>query len=410
MTKTIKCVLALLLIAALGFGALPSASAELSGTCGEDAFWVLDDDGTLTISGSGMIWNPDIGVDRLTGLVTSVVIENGITEIAEATFGGYTKLESVELPDTLTVIGEYAFGQCISLCSIELPESLERIDRVAFMGCTSLDTLTVPRNVSSIGQRICNTTAIEMDAENPNFTSENGILFNKDKTALLLYPERGNTAYAVPNGVTTIGASAFGSCDSLKTLTLPESLTKIESQAFAQSGLKEVVFFGAKPSINSNAFQNVLADVFIPSDKNWSSTSQYGGRLTWHRVDRPEFQIQPESQIVPSGRAASFCVTAVGTELSYQWQVLVQNSVWADVTDPDCEGAQTAALTVPVTEERDGSQYRCLISNRMDTRTSETATLTIPATLSRNGLQFRCKVTNAAGTVYSSGATLTVVP
>ena len=479
MKKTMKRLLALLLIAALCFTALPAASAELSGTCGEDAFWVLSDDGTLTIFGTGLIWNPDLGVDRLTGLTTSLVIEAGITEIAEATFGGYTKLERVSLPDTLTVIGEYAFGQCIALSDIELPNSLESIGRVAFMGCTSLDTLTIPRNVSSIGARICDTASIAVDGNNRYFSSENGILFNKNKTSLLLYPERGSAAYVVPSSVKTIGASAFSSCVSLKTLTIPASVTKIETQAFAQAGLQEIVFFGSKPSFpkapngdNSNAFQNVWADVYVPNGKNWSTTSQYGGTLTWHVETAPTIRSQPQNITANEGTTASFSLTASGTDLNYQWQVSTNGTSWADVTDPACGGAQTAALTVPAAAERSGNRYRCVISNHVGDVTSNavkltvrvkpviltqplsvteledapvsfavtatgddlsyawqrkaadgeewtdidpeevpsaaTETLTLSATRERNGEQYRCIVTNAAGSAVSESALLTV--
>jgi hypothetical protein len=120
--------------------------------------WAFCSDGTLTISGSGEMDNyePPEGSNSVPwknyeSSITTIVVQEGVTNIGENAFSGCTALSSVSLPNSVTRIGIDAFFICRSLSSITLPSSLTNIGKDAFAGCTGLTSITIPANVTSIG-------------------------------------------------------------------------------------------------------------------------------------------------------------------------------------------------------------------------------------------------------------------
>ena len=132
-----------------------SASAASSGMCGENVSWVLDDSGTLTISGTGSManysssssapWN-DNASD-----INRVIVGNGVTSIGNYAFASCGNLTSITIPNGVTSIGEDAFNNCKSITGIILPESVQSIGSWAFYFCTALKSINVPNSVTSIG-------------------------------------------------------------------------------------------------------------------------------------------------------------------------------------------------------------------------------------------------------------------
>ena len=195
--------------------------------------------------------------------LTSVTIPNNVTTIGEFTFSECKSLTSVTIPNSVTTIGKLAFQNCYSLTSVTIPNSVTTLEEGAFSGCRSFTSVTIPNSVTIIGELAFNCcrslTSINVASGNLNYSSKDGVLFNKNKLILIQCPE-GNqrTKYTIPNSVTTIGNSAFSRCSSLTSVTIPDSVTTIGNYAFEDcSSLKDVYYSGSeeqwkKISIGSN--------------------------------------------------------------------------------------------------------------------------------------------------------------
>jgi uncharacterized repeat protein (TIGR01451 family) len=141
------------------------------------------------------------GVATITDVSTSI---SGAVTIP-STLGGYP----------VTRIGERAFYDCRSLTSVTIPDSVTSIGSYAFRSCTSL-------------------TSIDVENDNPNYASIDGVLFNKALTQLITSLDGKQGAYTIPDSVTSIGNYAFYNCTKLTSVTIPNSVTNIGSNAFSR--------------------------------------------------------------------------------------------------------------------------------------------------------------------------------
>ncbi|MGN1315965.1 MAG: leucine-rich repeat protein [Acutalibacteraceae bacterium] len=204
--------------------------------------------------------------------LTSVTIGNGVTSIGNYAFCECTNLTSITIPDSVTSVGNSAFEDCTSLISITIPDSVTNIGNYAFYDCTSLTSVTIGSGVTSIGEKTfiwCESlTSINVNENNADYSSINGVLFNKDKTVLVNYPEgRTDTEYAFPDSVTSIGDSAFYYCKSLTSITIPNRVTSIGNYAFYYcTSLTSVTIGSGVTSIGGSAFRGCesLTSVTIP--------------------------------------------------------------------------------------------------------------------------------------------------
>ena len=136
---------------------LYSSNIVASGTSGEkgnNLTWILDDEGVLTISGTGAManWNWEgspwyANKDK----IESVVIEDGVTIIGNYAFFSCASLKNITLPNSVTIIGDHAFDNCRSLNNITLLDGVTSIGDGAFLSCKSLISITLPNSVTSIG-------------------------------------------------------------------------------------------------------------------------------------------------------------------------------------------------------------------------------------------------------------------
>ena len=214
-----------------------SAFADVkTGKCGDNVTYSLDTEtGLLTISGTGDMYSYRQFFQNTN--IKSVIIESGVTSIGDSAFDGCTSLTDVTIPNSVTSIGYSAFRDCRSLTSVTIPDSLTSIGEEAFSSCTSLTSVTIPNSVTSIGDSAfsgCRSlTSIEVSNNNENYSSTDGVLFNKSNSELITYPAgKTDSEYVIPNSVTSIGRSAFSSCSNLTSVTIPSSVTSIGNSAF----------------------------------------------------------------------------------------------------------------------------------------------------------------------------------
>ena len=173
-----------------------------------------------------------------------------VTSIGYSAFSGCSALTSINIPSSVTSIGSWAFSGCSALTSINIPSSVTSIEGAAFLGCSAL-------------------TAFTVDANNPNYSAEGCMLFNKEKTTLFRAVGSLRT-YNIPSSVTSIGYTAFYKCSSLTSINIPNSVTSIGDEAFSFSGLTSINIPSSVKRIGSKAFKGcrALTSINIPSSVN----------------------------------------------------------------------------------------------------------------------------------------------
>ena len=219
--------------------------------------------------------------------LTSVTIPSGVASIGSAAFGDCAELMNVTIPESLRNIGEWAFSGCFALKSVTIPPNVERIGGGAFINCRGLTSVTIPAKVASIGVAAfsyCSALKqINVDASNQTFTSIDGVLYTKDRSVLIAFPNA-LTSVEMPKSVTNIGWCAFEGCSGLKSVTIPEGVDSIESGAFKEcGGLVSVTIPSSVKIIGAEAFMNCkgLKSVTLPEGLSeiWGSAFWGCGEL-----------------------------------------------------------------------------------------------------------------------------------
>ena len=147
--RVLPTLLALCMVLAL----LPVTSfAATSGTRGDNITWTLDDNGHLTISGTGVIYQPDHLDEEWIDQVKTIDIGEGITELGPVAFELGGCIIKVKLPETLTKIGADAFYLESNLEEINIPGKVTEIGEGAFFGCKKLTGVTLPDGLTTIGE------------------------------------------------------------------------------------------------------------------------------------------------------------------------------------------------------------------------------------------------------------------
>ena len=228
--------------------------AMASGSTSDENLEVSFNNGTLTISGSGMITQTSVkNCGHSLSEIKKVIIKKGITSIGACAFYVCSSLNSIEIPNSVTSIGNYAFYSCSSLNSIEIPNSVTSIGDYAFYSCSSLNSIEIPNSVTSIGWG-----AFE------DCSSLNSI--------------------EISNSVRSIGEWAFAGCSSLNSIEIPNSVTSIGWDAFEDcSSLNSIEIPNSVRSIGDWAFDgcNSLTDVYYTGNKTqWEKVdiSSYGNQ------------------------------------------------------------------------------------------------------------------------------------
>jgi len=182
-----------------------------------------------------------------------------VTGIGSWAFWDCTSLTSVTIPDSVTSIGDFVFHSCSGLTSVTIGNSVTNFGEGAFLLCGSLASVTIPDSVTSIGGGAfigCSSlTSIEAGKSNKEYSSEDGVLFNRNKTHLIQFPRGKSRHYSIPNSVTTIERFAFLWCSSLTSITIPNSVISIKGSAFENCrNLTSVTIPDSVTSIGDIAF------------------------------------------------------------------------------------------------------------------------------------------------------------
>ena len=231
-----------------------------SGTCGDDLTWSLNTAGTLTITGTGAMWDYEWCQDGDTvyssapwaGLeITDIALEEGITRIGDCAFlDCRTIFAPLSLPSTLQEIGDTAFSGCYGLYGeLDLPESIIAIGACAFQGCEGLTgALNLPSGISYIGSAV--------------FNGCSGL----------------TGTISIPKNVQYIGDWAFRDCIGFTgKLVVPSNVIVIDEYAFAGcAGIEQVEIPANLQFIGEGAFEDCasLADVYYAGSLNqWNQIS-----------------------------------------------------------------------------------------------------------------------------------------
>ena len=271
---------------------------------------------------------------------TTYNIPQGITAIESSAFYDCKFLTRVTIPDSVTSIGDCAFYLCSSLTSVSIPDSVEQIGTNPFAACFELKTISV-------------------SPEHPYFATIDGVLFRKADKALISYPASiSSSTYTIPQGITSIGDSAFFYCYSLTSVSIPDSVTAIGDSAFFWcSSLTSVSIPDSATSIGDSAFSycDSLTSVNIPD-----SVTSIGDEAFYSCSSLTSVNI-PDSVTSIGDRAFSYCdsltsvsipdsVTAIGNRAFYYCDSLTSVSIPNSVTSigdyafGDCSNL---TLTVP---------------------------------------------------------------
>ena len=262
--KTLSLILALLMVFSLLPASAFAANVVQSGTCGENLTWTLDDEGVLTITGTGeMTESPWLSYKDS---IKTVVIGEGVTSLCGAAFIGCTGITKATLPSSLKTIGYASFCDCTELTSINIPGGVKEIANSAFSGCTGLKSVSIPNSVDTI----------EFGAFS-NCEGLTGISIPSSVKTIETEAFSGCAvlaAISIPGSVTYIGSGAFSGCIALKSADIKGAIPSLQSAMFSGcSSLESVSFPNSVKSIGMNAFYgcDVLKDVyFIGTDMQWA--------------------------------------------------------------------------------------------------------------------------------------------
>ena len=265
--------------------------------------------------------------------IASIKIPDSVTNIGICTFFFCKKLNFVSIPNSVTSIGSEAF-YCTSLTSIKIPDSVTSIGDSAFAGCENLKNIAIGSGVLSIGENAfsgtgyyndksnwnngtlyisdclididndfnsiddytikentrviadqaffdcANLSSINVSNNNKNYSSNDGVLFNKSQTELITYPaDKADSKYIIPNSVMTIDKYAFYGCRNLIGVTIPETLTSIDEFSFFNcASIESINIPNSVKNICQNSFNGCtsLKNVIIPNSITNISVGAFG--------------------------------------------------------------------------------------------------------------------------------------
>ena len=188
-----------------------------------------------------------------------VFIPDSVTQIGDCAFYECSNLTEIPIPKTIKSIGERVFENCEKLTSIIIPDTVTSIEERAFYCCSEMTSIFIPASVSSIGNNAfgnCSKLSeITVSNDNKYYTSKEGVLFDKNMSKLICYPEgKEVTSYTIPESVTSLEPYALQG-SRLNTITLPNNLKSIRKGALSYiNGISTIYIPESVTSIDTLAF------------------------------------------------------------------------------------------------------------------------------------------------------------
>jgi Leucine-rich repeat (LRR) protein len=230
-------------------------------------------EGTTQIGSSAFYYCPKLATINLDG--------QPLTRIDDSAFGN-TGLTSVTLPESLTTMGSSVFADCTKLESANVPSQMKTVPSGIFSGCTSLTSVTLPDGITTVGS-----SAFQNCKLLPS------VALTDQVTTIYSYAFSGCEALVMetlPASLQTIGSYAFQNTKAITAvLTIPESVTKIESDAFNGSGITGVVMTKVPNSFGTEVFKDCkqLATVTLPADMTTIPNYTFTGTTALKSIDLP---------------------------------------------------------------------------------------------------------------------------
>ena len=288
-----------------------------AGVCGaeniNDAIWSLDSQGTLTISGTGKY-----NVEYLNApwrayesSIKDVVIEEGITNIRQGSFNELSNAVSLSIPSTVNEIGTYANNY---FAEFKLAEG------------------------------------------NSTYALIDGVLFNADKTELIMYPVRkADETYTVPAGVLILGNDSFSYSENLKTINISDDVTTINEYCFNDSSVETVNFGKNVNSIDFNAFcYSDIKNIVLPEKLTEMSSYMFYGCSYLENLVIGSNVISIENDIITYCHVLE-AVHFTGTEA--QWEAIAK-------PESETDKINTVPVHFGALEEKPGQDATCAVDGR----------------------------------------------
>ena len=163
------------------------------------------------------------------------------------------KIKKITLPNTITSLGDYTFNNLINLEEVNIPSNITVINLDVFKGCDNL-------------------SYINIDKDNPIYSSVDGVLFDKNKTNLIRYPPGKKGNFTCPESLKKVKSYAFNQTKNIENIKFRDNINNIEENAFSNSNIKNVYFFGDKPEFGKKVFENLNITLYYPvNNTSWET-------------------------------------------------------------------------------------------------------------------------------------------
>jgi hypothetical protein len=215
-----------------------------------------------------------------------------------------------QLPPIVTNIGFGAFSSCENLTNIVIGDSVTNIEASAFFGCLNLTNITLGAGLRTLGNdpfdECYALTTFTISPSNSVFASQDGLLYNKDKTVLIRCSE-----------------GVRGNC------IIPASVTEIKALAFLNVlNIKKLYFLGDAPTLNGYTFSGTSPICYLPGTTGWGATYSGIDTLLWNPQAQSLGVNSNQFSFTITGTSNIEYVIETSTNLnSLSWQMIATNTL-----------------------------------------------------------------------------------